>query len=191
MDTLRTFYNRWSNEAENILSASLFQDIAWLAFLSLAMATVATEIWPLLLRGPRRPLIKNILKIALRTFAYSFPVTLLDKILESKGYMTRLNGRFPTLTTILLLAQTFITPGFVIMAVLTSSWISTPKKMDEAAMNRILQTCQPPPDEMCVVCRGDFDKPAELPCRHVFCDGCIRLALREQGACPICRRQYA
>ena len=69
--------------------------------------------------------------------------------------------------------------------------LPTRKKMDEAAMNRILWTCRAPMEEICVICMDDFDKAVELPCRHIFCDSCVKLALRERGACPVCSRKYA
>jgi hypothetical protein len=174
-------------------SASPSQDIAWLAFLSLAMGTAMTQIWALILRHPRLPL-KGLLKTTVRTFFFGIPVTLLDRILESEGYLTRLNGRFPPIITILAVLQMTVIPGVVWMVFLTGTRMPTllsRKKMNEAAMNRILWSCRAPTEEVCVICRGDFDQAVELPCRHVFCDDCIRLALRARGACPICSRKYA
>ena len=64
------------------------------------------------------------------------------------------------------------------------------RRREDGKMKKLLHPTAAPEDEVCVVCRDDFEDAVELPCQHVFCDGCIRLALRMRSACPLCSRCY-
>eukprot|EP00759_Apiculatamorpha_spiralis_P054252 PhF_6_TR6890/c0_g1_i1/m.9969 len=45
--------------------------------------------------------------------------------------------------------------------------------------------------KQCVICLDDFcegDRVVQLPCGHIFCDGCITNWLNTRCHCPICRK---
>jgi hypothetical protein len=41
----------------------------------------------------------------------------------------------------------------------------------------------------CPICQDTCEAPASTSCGHVFCQECIRLALREKSVCPTCRKR--
>lgn len=40
----------------------------------------------------------------------------------------------------------------------------------------------------CIICLETVNRPAILPCAHVFCEECIRHALQATRRCPLCKR---
>lgn len=40
----------------------------------------------------------------------------------------------------------------------------------------------------CAICNELMHEPSSLLCGHSFCGGCLRAALAQQRACPLCRR---
>jgi hypothetical protein len=50
---------------------------------------------------------------------------------------------------------------------------------------------QPRVDDICAFCRDRFTDPVELPCKHVYCRGCLRTLLQSGTLrCPYCSRQF-
>ncbi|BDA50449.1 probable E3 ubiquitin-protein ligase RNF4 at C-terminar half [Coccomyxa sp. Obi] len=45
-----------------------------------------------------------------------------------------------------------------------------------------------PPDPQCAVCLESMAEMSCGPCGHVFCDSCLRAAVRAQKKCPTCRK---
>lgn len=41
----------------------------------------------------------------------------------------------------------------------------------------------------CNVCLDAVSHPTSTICGHLFCETCIRLAIRQTGACPTCRKK--
>lgn len=53
----------------------------------------------------------------------------------------------------------------------------------EAGTNRHLSQLK------CGICLGEVNKPMATVCGHIYCEGCLKLALRQVGMCPACRRK--
>ncbi|KAJ0245494.1 hypothetical protein HA466_0179590 [Hirschfeldia incana] len=50
----------------------------------------------------------------------------------------------------------------------------------------------PPPEEpkfSCPICMCPFTEEMSTRCGHIFCRGCIRMAISKQGKCPTCRKK--
>ena len=45
----------------------------------------------------------------------------------------------------------------------------------------------------CTICQSIFERPKELPCKHLFCEDCIFLWTRRSkpASCPICRAIFS
>lgn len=43
--------------------------------------------------------------------------------------------------------------------------------------------------DICPICKDTFVRPTTTPCRHTYCNTCIRSALAHQDACPLCARR--
>jgi len=44
-------------------------------------------------------------------------------------------------------------------------------------------------DDNCAICREHMESAKQLPCKHVFHEGCLRLWLEHHSSCPTCRRE--
>ena len=42
-------------------------------------------------------------------------------------------------------------------------------------------------DPECAICMLIMVNPTELPCKHVFCQGCAKASLGFKRECPMCR----
>ncbi|CAH8278901.1 unnamed protein product [Arabidopsis lyrata] len=50
----------------------------------------------------------------------------------------------------------------------------------------------PPPEEpkfTCPICMCPFTEEMSTKCGHIFCKGCIKMAISRQGKCPTCRKK--
>ncbi|XP_009129742.1 E3 ubiquitin-protein ligase RNF4 [Brassica rapa] len=50
----------------------------------------------------------------------------------------------------------------------------------------------PPPEEpkfSCPICMCPFTEEMSTKCGHIFCKGCIKMAISKQGKCPTCRKK--
>ncbi|CAN8265636.1 unnamed protein product [Cochlearia groenlandica] len=50
----------------------------------------------------------------------------------------------------------------------------------------------PPPEEpkfTCPICICPFTEEMSTKCGHIFCKGCIKMAITRQGKCPTCRKK--
>ncbi|KAF8077033.1 hypothetical protein N665_1068s0012 [Sinapis alba] len=51
----------------------------------------------------------------------------------------------------------------------------------------------PPPSEepkfSCPICLCPFTEEMSTKCGHIFCKGCIKMAISKQGKCPTCRKK--
>ncbi|XP_010493702.1 PREDICTED: LON peptidase N-terminal domain and RING finger protein 3-like [Camelina sativa] len=50
----------------------------------------------------------------------------------------------------------------------------------------------PPPEEpkfTCPICMCAFTEEMSTKCGHIFCKGCIKMAITRQGKCPTCRKK--
>ncbi|XP_018434961.1 uncharacterized protein LOC130504888 [Raphanus sativus] len=50
----------------------------------------------------------------------------------------------------------------------------------------------PPPEEpkfSCPICMCQFTEEMSTKCGHIFCKGCIQMAISKQGKCPTCRKK--
>ncbi|CAH8352286.1 unnamed protein product [Eruca vesicaria subsp. sativa] len=50
----------------------------------------------------------------------------------------------------------------------------------------------PPPEEpkfSCPICMCPFTEEMTTKCGHIFCKGCIKMAISKQGKCPTCRKK--
>ncbi|KAF8047111.1 hypothetical protein N665_3202s0006 [Sinapis alba] len=50
----------------------------------------------------------------------------------------------------------------------------------------------PPPEEpkfSCPICLCPFTEEMSTKCGHIFCKGCIKMAVSKQGKCPTCRKK--
>lgn len=115
----------------------------------------------------------------------------MDRHFLSEGLYTRLKGGLLPLTTIWAGVRTTIVPWSVIVTMETIGRLAKPKKIKTSVLNKILLPCAAPEDEVCGICKDDeFESPMELPCHHIFCNDCIRLALEARSVCPMCGKQY-
>ena len=48
----------------------------------------------------------------------------------------------------------------------------------------------PVPNLICAICTEIVRKPCNLPCPHLFCQQCLRRAVKTKNVCPTCRVKY-
>ena len=168
-------------------------DLAWLAALSLAIGIIMKHVWPIIFGSSSNPQ-HTIYETSIGIGMYGLLLTYLDWLLLAYNRISRIKGYLPPITTttailwmstIPLLSMAFIYLSF--------QWISAKvhrilDKKKSADMMKMLKATAAPTDEVCGICMDDFATPMALPCRHVFCNECIRLALEKRPACPICGR---
>lgn len=61
---------------------------------------------------------------------------------------------------------------------------------DVIALGALPPSTGPARTPKCSVCLGEtMSRPTATVCGHIYCEACIRLALRQTGTCPTCRRK--
>jgi hypothetical protein len=175
------------------LSIQILLDLAWLAILSVANALAMMYLWPIIIRINRRPE-HTLLDTALGMGIVGLLFTILDWLLLAYDRVSRIKGYLLPITSAVAILWAFAIP-VILMAVIYIGfrWVSGKinrilDKKKSVDMIRTLKATAAPTDEVCGICMDDFAKPMALPCRHVFCNDCIRLALNKRPACPICGR---
>ena len=175
------------------LSIQILLDLAWLAILSFTTGVTMKRVWPIILRTSTDPQ-HTIYEASIGIGVYGLLLTILDWLLLAYHRVSRIKGHLlPITTATAILWMTTIPLLSIVCIYMSYRWISTKinrvlDKRKSADMAQALKATTAPIDEVCGVCMDDFAKPMALPCRHIFCNECIRLALEKRPACPMCGR---